>query len=92
MGEKIYNEILEYVKEILKNMKKTKHCLYAGFECIDVLCMFPGMGGIDALCSKYDNCSEYTEGTRDIEDGFNYGMPPKPKIIIKDGKIKIVNG
>ena len=70
--------------------KIDKPCLYAGFECSNVLCMFPGMGGVDAHCCKYDNCSEYKEGTRDIEEGFNYGLPPKPKMIIKDGKIKII--
>jgi len=45
------------------------HCLYAGIsnKHSAIICCYPGMEYVDALCSGYDKCKQYKIGSRKID-------------------------
>ena len=75
-------------------MSKKFHCLYAGLEGCNILCMMPGMECVDADCSGYDSCGEYKEGSRIIDENIDFPRKPAEFMTFKEGKtirIKPVN-
>lgn len=71
--------------------EKTKHCLNVGLEGSIRLCMLPGMECVDAQCSGYDDCSDYTEGTRTISTSERLKHPIQHNFMVfKQGeKVKV---